>query len=410
MARPPGVRGDRAAGGDPHRGRGGIRHRAQRRPRPARRRARRAAPGAAPGAEPAGLRAGRGARPARRGRGGRVRRLRGGRRDRHRRASAMPGCYRSAADPGFLGSKAFAQHLDYRPAAALYIGLLHTVFGLHTSWHLAWAITLAVLMSLLTFAVLRVLRVGRLSAGAVALLVLIYPRRAPCDSGAPTASAASPVVVYLVGLLLVLRGFREEGRRALPWHVGGSLLYLFSLLSYEITAGLVIVGVLIYRLYRGAWRPALRRWVWDLDRPRRLAGARAVTRLEAAAAGVRRSARPRADDLRSGDRSRRRQHRPDRGAADRGSGRDRAARRRGRARDGLAAAAHGRASARPASLARRRAGRGRPDRGGVRAVRPSRGVLLAAPGGRGQSRQYPAPPSGSCSCWSPRGSWSGRSR
>lgn len=174
------------------------------------------------------------------------------------------GMYHSAADPGFLGSKAFAQHLNYRPAAGLYIGLIHSVFGLHTSWHLGWAITLAVLMSLLSFAVLRVLRVGRLSAGVVALLVLIYPASSTVRLGSTHSIGSFTVVLYLAGLLLVLRGFREEGRRALPWHVGGSLLFLLSLLSYEITAGLVILGVLIYRLDRGAWRPALRRWVWDL--------------------------------------------------------------------------------------------------------------------------------------------------
>lgn len=169
----------------------------------------------------------------------------------------------NTADPGFLNKDAFA-HLGYRPLAAPYLGVLHGVLGQDQSAHVIWSLVLAGAASLVTFLVLRMLGVDLLAAVAVALLMLVFPRSGAVRFGTAHSIANLAVVLYGLGLAATLHGLRLQRRRALAWHAAGLACFVAMLLAFELAAGAVAVGVVLYRLRVTTWRAAARRWVWDL--------------------------------------------------------------------------------------------------------------------------------------------------
>ena len=122
-------------------------------------------------------------------------------------------------EPG--GANDFGAALSYfwgftgfRPLLALYVPVLHEVFGQHWGAHLAWAVVLATLMSGLLFAVLVELGIGRVHALLIAALVLVFPFSDATRLWATSATAHLTASFWLAGLWVALRGLDPGRSRA----------------------------------------------------------------------------------------------------------------------------------------------------------------------------------------------------
>ena len=150
-----------------------------------------------------------------------------------------------------------------RPVAALYYASTHGLFGGRVELHLALAVVLAALVSVLFFLVLRTLAVERIHAAAMALLLLVFPAADATRFWLAASVSLVSLSLLLGGLLLALKGLRERGRRAVVLHAAAVACYALSLLAYEVAIVAIASFVLVYRL-RGPWRAAAARWFADL--------------------------------------------------------------------------------------------------------------------------------------------------
>jgi hypothetical protein len=148
----------------------------------------------------------------------------------------------------------------YRPGTALYVPLTHFVLDLHMGWHLAWAVALAAAMSACAYHALRILRVERLHAGVIAVLVLVFPYSDATRLWAVAGLTSFAVTLYLLGVICALQAFGSRGRRAMALHAGALALFLASVLTYELLAAPVALSILLY-LVRVPWRTAIRPWL-----------------------------------------------------------------------------------------------------------------------------------------------------
>jgi len=153
-----------------------------------------------------------------------------------------------------------------RPVLVVYVPLTFMLFGPHASVHLAWALFLAVLMSIALYALLRRLSMQSRHAATIALLLLLFPWSDAARFWATASHINLGITFGIAGLILALRGFDElaAGRigRERILHAGAVLLYALSVLTYEI-AGITLLFAGALYLTRASWRVV--RWRWALD-------------------------------------------------------------------------------------------------------------------------------------------------
>jgi hypothetical protein len=152
---------------------------------------------------------------------------------------------------------------SHRPGLALSLSLFHAIGQQEPQAYLTIGALLAALQGWLFFLVMRMLGLRPALAAIAAAIFLVLP---VVDS-TRLWLAAFPIqvagILYLLGVLIALRGVAATGRRAVAWHAGAAVLFLAAILTYELVAGLIVVTALLY-LVRAGWRPALRRWPADL--------------------------------------------------------------------------------------------------------------------------------------------------
>ena len=176
---------------------------------------------------------------------------------------AFSSTYRYRPEGGVIGAIEAFDWMSFRPLAMVYWPLTHELFGLDPAGHLAWATGMAVLMAASLFLVLRMLGMARLHAGAISALVLLFPA-ADASKLWPAAAIALPAITfYLLGTAIALRGLVERGPRSIVLHGVAIVLYLMSIMTYEVAAGPILASILLYRL-RVGWRRAASRWIADV--------------------------------------------------------------------------------------------------------------------------------------------------
>lgn len=166
-----------------------------------------------------------------------------------------------------LGGGGFGQALSYfskttlyRPILVVYVPLTYEVFGTHMAYQLAWAATLAILVACVLYGVLRTLDVPTRHAWPIAALTLVYPWFDSTRFWETADQATLSILFAELGLWVALAGL---SRRSLRIHAFAALLYLLSILTYEITLP-VIAGLGTLYWVRAGWREARTRWAVDL--------------------------------------------------------------------------------------------------------------------------------------------------
>src|SRR5918994_1097860 len=149
-----------------------------------------------------------------------------------------------------------------RPVLDLLQPLPHAVFGLHFGFHLGLALLLGVAASLCFYLLLRTLSFEPLHAAVIALLALVFPWSDSIRLW-PTLSISNVAIcLYLLGTVVALRGLDAGPRRALRAHAPAAVLYLLSLLTYEVVGCAILLSGLLYRT-RAGWRRVFPRWLTD---------------------------------------------------------------------------------------------------------------------------------------------------
>jgi hypothetical protein len=163
--------------------------------------------------------------------------------------------------PDYAGTLDLAL-LRYRPVLALLLPAAHKVFGSDPTGHIVLALAINVLTSACLFLYLRTLRTSAVPAALAAALALVFPWSDSMRFWATAAINDFGVVFYLLGTVVSIHGLRSSGRRAVLLGIGGVLLYLLSVLTYEVAGALAVLNVVLYAREAG-WRRALRRWPFD---------------------------------------------------------------------------------------------------------------------------------------------------
>ncbi len=164
---------------------------------------------------------------------------------------------------GFLGVFRAMEPETFRPGLAMTLSVLYEIGGTGHAGYLTIGALLAALQGWLLYLVLRTLRLSVAVAAIVAGIFIVLPVIDATRlwlSAFPTQVAGC---LYLLGVLVALRGLSNGGRRAIAWHAGAAALYLAAALTYELICGPIAVTVLLYTV-RSGWRPALKRWPADL--------------------------------------------------------------------------------------------------------------------------------------------------
>jgi hypothetical protein len=169
---------------------------------------------------------------------------------------------RFSREPGLFGALEGATErpvFGYRPVLTTLLVLEHSLFGGHVWMHLAMAVLFGVLAAWALYLLLRTLGFGHLDAGVPAALLLAFPWVDSTRFWATASYDTLAVALYLLGLLLAVRGVRSRSR----WLTAGSLaLYLAASWTYEIVAVGVLASVAVY-LTVAPRRDALRRLALD---------------------------------------------------------------------------------------------------------------------------------------------------
>ncbi|HEX6687649.1 MAG TPA: hypothetical protein VF085_03165 [Solirubrobacterales bacterium] len=154
----------------------------------------------------------------------------------------------------------FASFTIYRPVLVVYVPLTYFVFGMHMHYHLAFAAVLAVLVATMFYGVLRTLGVPWVHAATISALTIVFPWSDSTRLWVTADQLTLSLFFMFAGLLIALQGLRRPGWK---WHGCAVLLYLLSILTYEITLPLIAcLGVLYWVLV--GWQAAKWRWLADL--------------------------------------------------------------------------------------------------------------------------------------------------
>jgi hypothetical protein len=155
----------------------------------------------------------------------------------------------------FLGDHA-------RPVAALYLGVATGLTGADGGAHAALGLGLHVVKCWSLYWLLRMLAMTWWQAGAIGLLVLLFPYADSTWLWFAVTHSNIAITLVLLGFVAHLYGLRAEGRRAYLLHGTGALLFGLSVLTYEVGAAVVLLSLLLY-LRRVPRRLALRLWAID---------------------------------------------------------------------------------------------------------------------------------------------------
>jgi hypothetical protein len=171
-----------------------------------------------------------------------------------------------AGDPGLFASLdrgTLRPVFGYRPALTVMLVVEHWALGTDKHLHLAMALLFGVLTAWALYLLLRTCGLALLEAAAPAALLLVFPWTDSTRMWATASFDTLAVALYLLGLVLAVRGLRAAGRRRSLLVAGSLALYLAASWTYEVVTVAILCSLALY-LSVAPRRDALRRFLLDL--------------------------------------------------------------------------------------------------------------------------------------------------
>jgi hypothetical protein len=137
------------------------------------------------------------------------------------------------------------------------------LFGTNVQAQLVLAVSLGALTAWCFYLFLRALSLGPIHAMPIAVLSFLFPWSDASRLWATASINNLAVCAYLIGSVVALRGLRAGGFRSVVLHGAAMILYLLSLVIYEVAACAIALSILLYRT-RAPLQRATRRWFLDL--------------------------------------------------------------------------------------------------------------------------------------------------
>jgi hypothetical protein len=162
---------------------------------------------------------------------------------------------------GLFDNLASANH--DRPLAALYQSLTTTVSGTNPRLHALWGLLTLLAAASTVYWLLCALSLRARDAVAVALLFMVFPFANSSWLWYAASHSYLAIALAALGGVLALGGLRREGRTAVAYHGGALVLFVGSILIYQVAAVLICMSVLVY-LRRVGRRRAIVLWVIDV--------------------------------------------------------------------------------------------------------------------------------------------------
>lgn len=154
----------------------------------------------------------------------------------------------------------FNNLFEYRPVLIVYTPLKYSILGTSITLNLIWVTLMTVCVALLVYTILRTVGVPWPHAGLIAALTLVYPWYDSLRFWVGTNPPLLGVFIAFAGIQVALIGVI---RRSWRWHIAALVLYLLSVLAYELTAPVILAAGFLYVMMMGL-RPALSRWAADV--------------------------------------------------------------------------------------------------------------------------------------------------
>ena len=150
-----------------------------------------------------------------------------------------------------------------RPLHNLDYSIILAILGNHQHAFPAYTALCTAAVSLVVYALLRVLDVGRVYALIIALLIMVYPFADSTHLWFSSTDSDVTIVLYVLGVIVAIRGLHQSGRSAIAHHIVAVALFACSIMIYESTASLIMLTGLLYWRLAGR-RAAIRRWAVDI--------------------------------------------------------------------------------------------------------------------------------------------------
>lgn len=154
----------------------------------------------------------------------------------------------------------FNNLFEYRPVLIVYTPLKYSILGTSITLNLVWITFMTVLVALLVYMILRTLSLPWQHAWLIAALTLVYPWYDSLRFWVGTNPPLLGIFIAFVGIQVALVGVV---RRSWRWHAAALVLYLLSVLAYELTAPVILAAGFLYVMILG-FSEARARWAADV--------------------------------------------------------------------------------------------------------------------------------------------------
>jgi hypothetical protein len=149
-----------------------------------------------------------------------------------------------------------------RPGEVVWYALVDSTLGFHASLQLALAAATLTLELLAIFALMRMLGLAFLHSLLICALILVFPFSDSQWLWAIMSMATLACAIGVLAVILAIKALESRGRRALALHAASLLLFVASILSYEVFAVLGCLAGAAYAVRVGLRRARVR---WALD-------------------------------------------------------------------------------------------------------------------------------------------------
>jgi hypothetical protein len=150
-----------------------------------------------------------------------------------------------------------------RPLHNLDYSITLAILGDHQHAFPAYTAVSTAAVSLVLYTALRNLTVGRIYALIISSLIMVYPFADSTHLWFSATDSDVTIVLYLLGVIVAIRGLRRIGPSAIAHHVVAVALFACSILIYESTASVIMLTGILYWCLAGR-RAALQRWPVDI--------------------------------------------------------------------------------------------------------------------------------------------------